>query len=146
MADNQTVQEPQAAEAVAAADQIVIGPGSLFTSIIAALLVPDLAKVVMASAGRRVFVCNLVTQDGETWDMDGEDHVEALSRLGGVDGPGTIVVHDGPLDVPRGHRRIDFDGALVGAWSVYRADVADAAADWPAHDPFALAGALERLL
>lgn len=135
----------RALEAVADADQIVIGPGSLFTSVIAALLVPDLAKVVMASAARRVFVCNLVTQDGETWDMDGEDHVEALSRLGGIDGPGTIVVHDGPLDIPPGHRRIDFEGALVGSWGVYRADVADPAADWPAHDPFALARTLERL-
>lgn len=78
--------------------------------------------------------------------MDGEAHVQALSRLGGIDGPGTIVVHDGPLDVPAGHTRIDFAGTLEGSWSVYREDVADHAADWPAHDPFALARALEALL
>ena len=136
----------RALEAIASADQIVIGPGSLFTSVIATLLVPDLAEVVMASSARRVFVCNLITQDGETWDLDGPGHVEALARLGGVDGPGAIIVHDGPLDVPDGHSRIDFDGPMAGSWDVVRADVADPTADWPAHDPFALAQVLERLL
>jgi uncharacterized cofD-like protein len=136
----------RALEAIAGADQIVIGPGSLFTSLIAVLLVPDLAKVVMASHARRVFVCNLVTQDGETWDLDGPGHVEALSRLGGVDGPGTIVVHDGHLAVPAGHARIDFAEPPAGGWEIRRADVADPTADWPAHDPFALAQVLETLV
>ncbi|HZI39693.1 MAG TPA: uridine diphosphate-N-acetylglucosamine-binding protein YvcK, partial [Acidimicrobiia bacterium] len=136
----------RALEAVASADQIVIGPGSLFTSVIATLLVPDLAEVVMASKARRVFVCNLITQDGETWSLDGPGHVEALATMGGIDGPGAIIVHDGPLDVPDGHSRIDFDGPMAGSWDVVRADVADPTADWPAHDPFALAQVLERLL
>ena len=136
----------RALEAVAGADQIVIGPGSLFTSLIAALLVPDLARVVMASSARRVFVCNLITQDGETWGMDGEAHIQALQKWGGIDGPGTVVVHDGPLRVPTGHSRIDFDGPMVGSWGIRRADVADPTAEWPAHDPFALAQVLESLL
>lgn len=136
----------RALEAIAGADQIIIGPGSLFTSLIAALLVPDLAKVVMASSARRLFVCNLVTQDGETWDLDGPGHIEALSRFGGVDGPGTIVVHEGDLAVPIGHRRIDFEEPPAGGWDIRRADVADPTADWPAHDPFALAQVLETLI
>jgi len=137
---------PRALEAIAAADQIIIGPGSLFTSVIAALLVPDLAAAVMLSKARRVFVCNLVTQDGETWDLDGPAHLEALSRLGGVEGPGTVVAHVGPLEVPPGHAPIEFSDHLVGAWGIHRADVADPTADWPAHDPFALARVLESLL
>ncbi|MFP3915267.1 MAG: uridine diphosphate-N-acetylglucosamine-binding protein YvcK [Actinomycetota bacterium] len=136
----------RALEAIASADQVVIGPGSLFTSVIAALVVPDLAKVVMASGARRVFVCNLVTQDGETWSLDGPGHIEALSRLGGVEGPGTIVVHDGHLAVPPGHSRIDLSQPPPGGWEVVRADVADPTADWPAHDPFALAQVLETLV
>lgn len=136
----------RALEAVAGADQIVIGPGSLYTSLIAALLVPDLAKVVMASSGHRVFVCNLITQDGETWEMDGATHLETLHSLGGVEGPGTVVVHDGPLEIPAGHSRIDFDGPMVGSWRIRRADVADPTANWPAHDPFALAQVLESLV
>lgn len=137
---------PAALEAIASADQIVLGPGSLFTSVIAALLVPGLSEAVMAASARRVFVCNLVNQDGETWDLDGPGHVAALSRFGGIDGPGTIVVHDGPLDVPVGHSRIDFAEPLVGTWGVRRADVADPTADWPAHDPFALSQVLEALM
>lgn len=137
---------PKALEAIATADQIVLGPGSLFTSVIAALLVPGIAGAVMAASARRVFVCNLVTQDGETWDMDGNGHVDALAAMVGIEGPGTIVVHDGPLEVPPGHRRIDFESALVGAWEIRRADVADPAAEWPAHDPFALAQVLEALV
>lgn len=135
-----------ALEAIVEADQIVIGPGSLYTSLIATLLVGDLASAVMAAKARRVFVCNLVTQDGETWQLDGAGHVDALSFHGGIDGPGTIVVHDGPLEVPTGHARIDVDGPLVGTWGVRRADVADPAADWPSHDPFALAQVLESLM
>ena len=136
----------RALEAIAAADQIVLGPGSLFTSVIAALLVPELATVVMASKARRVFVANLVTQDGETWDLDGPGHLEALSRWGGVDGLGMVVAHDGPLDVPPGHRRISFDEDAVGMWGIHLADVADPTAEWPAHDPFALARVLESLM
>lgn len=136
----------RALEAIAGADQIILGPGSLFTSLIAALLVPDMAAAVMASGGRRVFVCNLVDQDGETWKLGGAAHVEALSRMGGVDGPGTIVVHDGDLEVPDGHLRIGFGDDLEGTWEIHRADVADHGADWPAHDPFALARVLEQLV
>lgn len=137
---------PRALEAIASADQVVLGPGSLFTSVIAALLVPGIASAVMAASARRVFVCNLVTQDGETWDLDGPGHVDALARTVGIEGPGTVVVHDGPLAVPPGHRRVDFDGTMIGAWDIRRADVADPAADWPAHDPVALAQALESLV
>lgn len=135
-----------ALEALATADQIILGPGSLFTSIIAALLVPGIAEAAMGSAARRVFVANLVNQDGETWDVDGPGHIDALARFGKVDGPGVVVAHDGPMDVPGGHRAIQFDSSLIGAWEVHRADVADPTSEWPAHDPFALAGVLESLV
>lgn len=135
---------PSALEAIAGADQIVIGPGSLYTSVVAALLVPELADAVMRSDAQRVFVANLVTQDGETWDLDGDGHLEALARFGGVSGPGIVLAHDGPLSVPAGHRRIVFDDG--SGWSVRHADVADAHADWPAHDPFLLSAALESLV
>lgn len=137
---------PRALEAIAAADQIVLGPGSLFTSVIATLLIPGLAQAVMQSSARRVFVANLVNQDGETWSLDGAGHLEALSRFGGVDGPGMVVAHDGPLDIPPGHRRITFDDDAIGMWGIHLADVSDPTADWPAHDPFALSQVLESLM
>ena len=142
-----TAASRNALEAVAAASQIVLGPGSLYTSLLSALQVQMLAPAVMASDAQKVFVLNLVTQDGETLDMDGVAHLEALWRHAGIEGPGVIVAHQGDLMVPEGHDRvtIDAEGAARHSWRVVFEDVADEAADWPAHDPLKLGRALESL-
>jgi uncharacterized cofD-like protein len=136
----------RALEAIADADQIVIGPGSLVTSVVAALLVPDLAAAVSGSRAQLVFVSNLVTQNGETLGLDGPGHLEMLARFGGVDGIGVVVAHEGVIDVPAGLAPVTFDAASVGGWAIERADVALPGAEWPEHDPMALAGVLEKLL
>lgn len=137
-----------ALEAIAGADQIVIGPGSLYTSLISALMVQMLAPAVMTARAQRVFVLNLVTQDGETSGMSGADHLEALGALGGIEGPGVIVAHEGPLDVPADHDAITVDAASAArhGWRVVYADVVDREADWPAHDPLKLGRILEALV
>lgn len=127
--------------AIAAADQIVLGPGSLFTSVIAGLRVPGVAEAVNAAGGRLVYVCNLTTQDGETLGLSGEGHIAALTAIGRVRPPDAIIVHDGPLDVPDGLTRVTFGDAS----EVVRADVADPSADWPQHDPARLGAVLRRL-
>ncbi len=66
--------------AIAEADVLVIGPGSLFTSVLPALLLPEIRAAVLASAAPRIYVCNVATQPGETSDFDLADHVEALER------------------------------------------------------------------
>lgn len=138
--------DPRALDALATADQIVIGPGSLFTSVVAALLVPGLSAAVMASPAQRVFVSNLITQDGETLGLSGEDHLDVLAKHGGIDGPGLVLVHDGPLAVPPIASRVEYHTARTGLWEIRGADMADRTAAWPEHDPMALAQALERLL
>jgi uncharacterized cofD-like protein len=67
-----------ALRAIADADAIVIGPGSLYTSILPGLLVPSVRDVVLASSAVRIYVCNVATQVGETSGRDLADHVEAL--------------------------------------------------------------------
>ena len=133
--------------AIADADQIVIGPGSLYTSVIPALKVSMLADAVMGSIAQRVFVLNLVTQDGETLGMTGLEHLEALAEHAGIFGPGIVVVHAGPLETPEGHDRLELaaDEAALHGWRVVLADVADDKADWPAHDPLKLGRVLEGL-
>jgi uncharacterized cofD-like protein len=69
-----------ALEALAEADVIVIGPGSLFTSILPSLLLPDMRAALAASPALRIYVCNVATQVGETEGFDLADHVEALER------------------------------------------------------------------
>ena len=67
-----------ALRAIAEADLVVLGPGSLYTSILATLLVPGILAAVRAAAALRVYACNVATQLGETEDLDLADHVEAL--------------------------------------------------------------------
>ena len=137
----------RALAAVAVADQIVIGPGSLYTSIISAFKVNMLASAVMGADAQKIFILNLVTQDGETLGMDGVAHLEAMERHVGVFGPGIVVVHDGLLDVPEGHDRVtlDVEEAARHGWRVVLADVANDWADWPSHDPLKLGRVLEKL-
>jgi uncharacterized cofD-like protein len=136
-----------ALEAVALADQIVMGPGSLYTSLISAMKVQMLSQAILDSSATRVFVLNLVTQDGETMGMSGADHLQALQAHVGIEGPGVVVAHDGPLEVPEGHQTVTVDADTAGqyGWRVVYADVADGDAEWPAHDPVKLGKVLEGL-
>jgi len=131
-----------ACAAIASADEIVLGPGSLFTSVIAGLRVPGIAEAINAASGTLVYVCNLTTQDGETLHMDGTDHVAALTAVGGVRRPDIVVAHDGPLRVPPGLTQVAIP---VYAGRVETGDLADPTAEWPAHDPARLAAVLRRL-
>jgi uncharacterized cofD-like protein len=69
-----------AARAIAEAELIVIGPGSLYTSIMPSLLLPEIVDAVRASGAIRLYVCNVATQLGETQEFDLADHVAALER------------------------------------------------------------------
>ena len=64
--------------AIARAELIVLGPGSLYTSLLPSLLIPAIRDAVARARAPRVFVCNVATQDGETTGFDLADHVEAL--------------------------------------------------------------------
>jgi uncharacterized cofD-like protein len=71
---------PLAIDRILAADQIVIGPGSLFTSVLAAAAVEGIADALARSRGQRVYVCNLRPQQPETAGFDVAAHLNALSR------------------------------------------------------------------
>ena len=62
---------PGAVEAIHEAEVIIIGPGSLFTSIIPNLLVPEIAAAIKASKAPKIYVCNVMTQPNETLGNDG---------------------------------------------------------------------------
>lgn len=71
---------PAAIRALLDADMIVLGPGSLYTSLLPNLLVGDLARAIGASRALKVYVCNTATQPGETGGYSVLDHVEAIER------------------------------------------------------------------
>lgn len=62
------------------ADLIVIGPGSLYTSVISNLLVPAIPEAIAASKAKKVYVCNIVTQPGQTDGYSCADHIDAIER------------------------------------------------------------------
>jgi uncharacterized cofD-like protein len=70
---------PQTLEAIARADLITIGPGSLFTSLIPNLLVRGIAKAIAASSATKVYICNLMTQANESIGRTAADHIRALN-------------------------------------------------------------------
>ena len=69
---------PKALEAIANADMIVLGPGSLYTSLLPNLLVPELVQAISRSKAPRLYICNLMTQPGETDGLDVEGHLRAI--------------------------------------------------------------------
>ena len=121
---------PAALEALASADQIVLGPGSLFTSVLAVGAVPALRDALAAAVGRKVYVCNLGVQHPETAGYDVAAHVDAL-RAHGVD-VDIVLYHPGAL--PLGRLDVRSVGRPV------------ARPDGLAHDPAKLALALADLV
>ena len=71
---------PQTLEAIANADLITIGPGSLFTSLIPNLLVRGIAQAIVESPATKVYICNLMTQANESLGLTAADHIRALNR------------------------------------------------------------------
>jgi uncharacterized cofD-like protein len=79
-----------AVEAIERADVVLIGPGSLFTSVLAACVVPGITQALAGTKAKKIYVANLRTQLPETEDFDLQDHVDALRRHGVV--PDVVLV------------------------------------------------------
>ncbi|AST93281.1 MULTISPECIES: gluconeogenesis factor YvcK family protein [Sutcliffiella] len=69
---------PETLEEISSADLIIIGPGSLYTSILPNLLVPKIGEAVCEAKAKKVYICNVMTQAGETLSYKASDHVQAL--------------------------------------------------------------------
>lgn len=135
---------PEAVAAIADADLVVLGPGSLYTSLLPNLLVPGIAAAVAATSAPVVFVANLREQPGETEGMDLPDHLEALrAHVPGL-ALTALVAHDGPQPSGPG-RPLKVDPAAVASYAkqVIVADVLDGR---DGHDTDKLAAVLRELL
>jgi uncharacterized cofD-like protein len=85
---------PQAIAALRRADLVVLGPGSLYTSVIPNLLIPEVRAAIKASKGWVVYVCNVMTQPGETDGYTAADHLDALHRHGLAGLVDVVLVND----------------------------------------------------
>ncbi|MFD1778631.1 uridine diphosphate-N-acetylglucosamine-binding protein YvcK [Fredinandcohnia salidurans] len=84
-------------EKIQQADMIIIGPGSLYTSILPNLLVPKIGEEILKSDAKKVYICNVMTQAGETLNFTASDHVQALYDHMGIKFIDTVLVNNGEI-------------------------------------------------
>jgi len=141
---------PEAVAAILDADLIILGPGSLYTSVLPNLLVPDIAAALEATRAPVVYVANVATQPGETDGYSLQDHIEALRRHLGRPVIDVVVANDNLVPLERnpnlplvppvlGPNRGGYVPELVTADLVSDAQPTR-------HDPDRLAAAIARLL
>jgi len=130
---------PPTIQAILAADLIIIGPGSLYTSLLPNLLVPDLADAIKASRAVKFYICNVANQKGETDGYKVLDHIHAIEKH----------LHDQPIDViicnndfnpklPAGVEWVMPDVDLEEQYSIYFAALVEKENPWR-HDSQLLA-------
>ena len=134
---------PGAVRAILDADMIVIGPGSLYTSILPNLLVPDIARAIRASRAFKVYVCNVATQPGETDGFSVEDHLRALEQHVGPGLVDYVLVNSQPVTPPAeaNYQMVTVREAVPPQYLLLRAELVDAERPWR-HDSHKLARAL----
>jgi uncharacterized cofD-like protein len=140
---------PEAEEAILNAEMIIVGPGSLYTSILPNLVVDGMAEALKASPAIKVFVCNVATQPGETDAFRVSDHLEAIERHLGANIFDFVVVNsNNNFTLPSsaqeaGIRRVVYDPATVSKRSIHAVlvDVVDPRVSTH-HDPDKLARAI----
>jgi 2-phospho-L-lactate transferase/gluconeogenesis factor (CofD/UPF0052 family) len=87
----------QALDAIEQADAIILGPGSLFESILPNLLIPDVREAVQRSKARTIYICSLMTEPGMTSGFDVADHIRQIRRYGGF-APDYVLVNAQRID------------------------------------------------
>lgn len=117
---------PEAVRAILEADLIVLGPGSLYTSVLPNLLVEGIRRSIVASAAPKVYVCNVATQHGETDGFDVAAHVKTLEEHLGQGFISTVVANDnlnGTGPRASGTEPVRLDGELHDRLQLITADV-----------------------
>jgi uncharacterized cofD-like protein len=132
---------PEALDAVKAADVLLLGPGSWFTSVIPHVLVPELREALIASPARRVVVLNLAPEPGETAGFSPEQHLAVLSQHAPELRVDAVIADVAAVPVPERLHRTAV-AMLAPGGRVHLAPVAAADPAVPRHDPAALADAL----
>lgn len=139
---------PEAIRAILAADLIVAGPGSLYTSVLPNLLVKDLADAVASAWGLKVYVCNVATEAGETQGYDVDAHVRALRAHVGAGLFRTVLANNtfiGPAPPGSGVQWVRPPEHEPSDYRLIVRDLVDRQYPWR-HDPAKLAQALIELI
>ena len=142
---------PEAVSAIARADLILIGPGSLYTSIIPNFLVSGITEAVKASSAYKLFIMNLMTQDGETEGYTASDHLRGLLRHSDKHLVDACLVNSSPVPkhlqeeyLREGAEVMKIDEERIQALgvSLFSAPLLSSRSEYARHDPALLARAI----
>jgi uncharacterized cofD-like protein len=145
---------PEALQSIAEADAIVLGPGSLFTSVIPNLLVAGIRDAIYESKAPRIYVCNVMTQPGETDCFTAADHVKAITDHAGGGIIDYVLINSGGVP-PKLAEKYSLEGAypvevdrdrlkLLGIRLIEEDLISNK--DYARHDPVRLAEAVLRII
>ncbi len=133
---------PPVVQSILSADLIVIGPGSLYTSLLPNLLVPDLLSAIRVSRAIKIFVCNIATQAGETDMYSCYDHVRALEEHVGEDLFDLVVCNNNnEPELGSSSQWVRIDERSLSDTRIYATDLVDPEQPWR-HDSLKLAQVL----
>jgi uncharacterized cofD-like protein len=133
---------PPAIQALLGADLIVVGPGSLYTSLLPNLLVPEISQALQASRALKFYVCNVSTQEGETEGYSSGDHIHALEQhLGGHIFDLIICNNRFEGELIEGVEYVNIEQSVMDEYMFYQAPLADDLTPWR-HSADKLAGVI----
>jgi uncharacterized cofD-like protein len=139
---NNPLAFPPTIQAILNADIIIVGPGSLYTSIIPNLLVPDISEAIRASRGLRFLICNVATQPGETEGYTCGDHIKAIEKIIGNGIFDVVICNDNCNGrLPEDIEYVCIEDELDKEYPIYSANLSDTEAPWR-HDSSKLASAI----
>jgi len=135
---------PKVIQALLGADLIVIGPGSLYTSLLPNLLVPDISQAIRSSSALKVFVCNIANQPGETDGYTCGEYLQAVEAHTGPNLVDVVLVND--EFPPQGTENVEWVRVGGGVrYPLYRRGLVNEARPWQ-HDSVKLAAVLMDIL
>jgi uncharacterized cofD-like protein len=139
---NNPLAYPPTIQSILSADIIIVGPGSLFTSIVPNLLVPDISEAIRVSRALKFFVCNVATQPGETDGFSCGDHVKTIERELGK-GLFDVVICNNNCNgkLPEDIEFVCLEEELPNEYPIYSSNLSDPSIPWR-HDSSKLASAI----
>jgi uncharacterized cofD-like protein len=133
---------PQAIQSILAAELIIIGPGSLYTSVLPNLLVPDLVHAIRASRALKLFICNVATERGETTGFSCGDHIRVVEEHVSTGLFDITIANDSYQGkLPETVSWVKIEPDLQEKYQLYSADLVDSLYPWR-HDSGKLAQAI----
>ena len=138
---------PEAVRAILEADLIVLGPGSLYTSVLPNLLVQGIRRSIAASDATKIYVCNVATQQGETDGFNVADHVRVIEDHVGKAFINYVMANDNlPARIPKAKhsQAVQLDSSINNGIRLVTSDVISEE-NFYHHDPAKLAQAIMRI-